>query len=52
MSSLDRMLDILDAFTLEAPTRSTDELIKFTGSSRSELSYRYRPKIELLSLNV
>lgn len=40
MSSLNRMLDILDAFTLEAPTRSTDELIKFTGSSRST-AYRY-----------
>ena len=40
MSRLIRMLDILDAFTLEAPTRSTDELIKFTGSSRST-AYRY-----------
>lgn len=40
MSSLNRMLQILDAFTVEKPTRSTDELIKYIGSSRST-AYRY-----------
>ena len=40
MSSLDRMLSLLDAFTREKPTRTTDELIEFTGSSRST-AYRY-----------
>ncbi len=34
------MLELLDAFTLKKPVRSTDELIKFTGSSRST-AYRY-----------
>lgn len=40
MSSLNRMLQILDAFTVEKPTRSTDELIKYIGTSRST-AYRY-----------
>lgn len=40
MSSLDRMLRLLDSFTSGEPTRSTDELIKFAGSSRST-TYRY-----------
>jgi DNA-binding IclR family transcriptional regulator len=34
------MLRLLDAFTSEAPTRSTENLIKFSGSSRST-TYRY-----------
>jgi DNA-binding IclR family transcriptional regulator len=34
------MLRLLDAFSSEQPTRSTDELIKFSGSSRST-TYRY-----------
>ena len=40
MSSLDRMLQLLDVFTTAQPTRSTDELIKYSGSSRST-TYRY-----------
>lgn len=34
------MLRLLDAFTSAQPTRSTEELIKFSGSSRST-TYRY-----------
>jgi DNA-binding IclR family transcriptional regulator len=39
-SSLERMLALLDVFTVEAPVWSTDELIRYSGTSRSTC-YRY-----------
>lgn len=40
LTSLNRMLQLLDAFTAAHSTRSTDELIKLSGGSRST-TYRY-----------
>jgi DNA-binding IclR family transcriptional regulator len=40
VSSLDRMLQLLDVFTPSRATRSTEQLIKLGGSSRST-TYRY-----------
>jgi DNA-binding IclR family transcriptional regulator len=40
MNSLERMLSLLDVFTLAAPVWSTDELIRYSGTSRSTC-YRY-----------
>jgi DNA-binding IclR family transcriptional regulator len=39
-SSLEKMLALLDVFTVAAPAWSTDDLIKFSGTSRSTC-YRY-----------
>lgn len=39
-SSLNRMLALLDVFTVAAPAWSTEELIRFSGTSRSTC-YRY-----------
>lgn len=40
MNSLERMLSLLDVFTLAAPAWSTDDLIRYSGTSRSTC-YRY-----------
>jgi len=40
MSSLEKMLSLLDVFTLAAPVWSVDDLIRYSGSSRSTC-YRY-----------
>jgi DNA-binding IclR family transcriptional regulator len=40
VSSFEKMLELLDAFTPETPTRSIDELIRFAGASRAT-TYRY-----------
>jgi DNA-binding IclR family transcriptional regulator len=40
MNSLEKMLSLLDVFTLAAPVWSTDELIRYSGTSRSTC-YRY-----------
>ena len=39
-SSLEKMLALLDVFTVAEPAWSTDDLIKFSGTSRSTC-YRY-----------
>jgi DNA-binding IclR family transcriptional regulator len=40
MNSLEKMLSLLDVFTLAAPVWSTEDLIRYSGSSRSTC-YRY-----------
>lgn len=40
MNSLERMLSLLDVFTTSAPVWSTEDLIRYSGCSRST-SYRY-----------
>ena len=40
VSSLEKMLTLLDVFTVAAPAWSTDDLIRFSGTSRSTC-YRY-----------
>lgn len=40
MNSLERMLGLLDAFTLAAPVWSAEDLIRYSGASRSTC-YRY-----------
>jgi DNA-binding IclR family transcriptional regulator len=39
-SSLQKMLALLDVFSTEAPAWSTEDLIRFSGTSRSTC-YRY-----------
>ena len=40
MSSLEKMLSLLDVFTLAAPVWAVDDLIRYSGCSRSTC-YRY-----------
>jgi DNA-binding IclR family transcriptional regulator len=49
MSSLNKMLSLLDLFTPSAPVWSTDDLIRFSGSSRSTC-YRYIKALQYAGL--
>jgi DNA-binding IclR family transcriptional regulator len=48
-SSLDRMLALLDVFTTAAPAWSTEDLIRYSGASRSTL-YRYLKALQAAGL--